>query len=472
MRIYNSLTREIENFKPIDKSQVKIYSCGPTVYNYAHIGNLRAFVFSDLLKKYLRYKEFNVLHVMNITDVDDKTIKGARESGQPLRVYTDKYYQDFLADIKTLNVNPADIMPRATDEIAGMVDLIKQLLDRGFAYRTDSGDIYYKVSAYQNYGSLVQLDSSKLLSNADGRLNSADEYDKDNAQDFALWKAYDKEDGDAYWDTEIGKGRPGWHIECSAMSTRYLGQPFDIHTGGVDLKFPHHTNEMAQSECLTNKRLANYWVHNEHLMVNGKKMSKSLGNFYTLRDLLHRGYNPRAIRFELIKTHYRQQLDFREDHLQENMKIVERFQSLHDRLSDRSAASFSGGSSVDISLDVSRYKESFLLAMDDDLNISKGLAVVYEFIRAVNKKFDSLSCVQVKAALDLLVGWDSILGILSDGISGDISLEEEVEQLISLRQEARRNKDFKKADEIRDQLLQKGIEIKDTPTGVKWHRVL
>ena len=305
---YNSLTREKEVFKPINANEVGMYSCGPTVYNYAHIGNFRAYIFSDLLRRVLEDYGYNVKLVMNLTDVDDKTIKNSKENHISLNDYTKKYKEAFFEDIKTLGIKKATVNPAATDHIKEMIDIIELLKKNGHTYESD-GSVYFKISTFPQYGELANLDKQELLDGASGRVLN-DEYDKENASDFVLWKAYTEDDGDVYWDSPFGKGRPGWHIECSAMSCKYLGKHFDIHTGGVDNKFPHHENEIAQNEAAFNEKFVNYWLHCEHLIVDGEKMSKSKGNFYTLRDLLDKGLSPEAIRYSLINSHYRKQLNF------------------------------------------------------------------------------------------------------------------------------------------------------------------
>lgn len=466
IRFYNSLSRTVEEFVPLKEGEVTLYSCGPTVYNFAHIGNLRAFLFSDLLKRYLRYRGYRVDHVMNITDVDDKTIRDSKAAGQSLGEFTDYYLAEFIKDLDTLSVDKAERMPRATEEIPGMLEMISQLIESGHAYQVENGDVYFKVSSFPSYGELVQLDASTLKANAGGRLNAADEYDKENAQDFALWKAYSKDDGNVCWDAPFGKGRPGWHLECSVMSTKYLGQPFDIHTGGVDLKFPHHTNEIAQSECCGPKPFVRYWLHNEHLMVNGKKMSKSEGNFYTLRDLLQKGYDPRPIRLELLKTHYRQQLDFREDNLEVNAKTISRLDECSRLLRGESSSDVDKAGWDD---KLQKFIHDFEVAMDEDLNISEGLAVVLGFVKEVNKAAPELSAAQKTSALLVLEGFDSVFGLLRE--EEDVLLDEEIQELIERRARARKERDFALADKIRDDLLDQGIELKDTPEGVKFRRL-
>ncbi|MEM2874245.1 MAG: cysteine--tRNA ligase, partial [Candidatus Nanoarchaeia archaeon] len=321
LKIYNTLTRKKELFTPILSNKVRMYNCGPTVYDYAHIGNYRAFLFADLLRRYLKYKGFKVKQVMNITDVDDKIIKKMKAEGKTRKEIVDKYTEAFFEDIKTLNIEPADIYPKATEHIKEMVEIIKVLLKKGYAYKSKDG-IYYDISKFKDYGKLAHIKVKKLEAGASGRIK-ADEYAKEQAQDFALWKFWDPEDLDVYWETELGKGRPGWHIECSAMSMKHLSPTFqgnkfepekfvtlDLHTGGIDNLFPHHQNEVAQSESATGKKFSKYWMHNAHLLVEGQKMAKSLGNYYTLRDLMAQGYDPLAIRFVLISAHYRQQLNF------------------------------------------------------------------------------------------------------------------------------------------------------------------
>src|SRR4030042_1328594 len=307
LNLFNTLSRRKESFVPVEECRVGLYTCGPTVYNYAHIGNFRAFLCEDLLKRWLEHCGFKVTHVMNITDVDDKTIKGSQKQGIPLQQYTAHYTEAFFDDIKALNIELADFYPRATEQIPEMTALIKKLLEKGYAYRGEDGSVYFAINKFPDYGKLSHINIRELKVGARVR---QDEYAKEEAQDFALWKAWSVEDGDVFWETEIGKGRPGWHVECSAMSMRYLGETFDVHCGGVDNIFPHHENEIAQSESATGKPFANYWLHNEHLLVEGKRMAKRFGNYYTLRDLLGKGYAPDAIRFLLLSTHYRQQFNF------------------------------------------------------------------------------------------------------------------------------------------------------------------
>ncbi|MFH1053916.1 MAG: cysteine--tRNA ligase [Candidatus Woesearchaeota archaeon] len=464
LKFYNTLTRKKELFKPIKKNVVHMYSCGPTVYNHVHIGNLRAYVFVDLLRRYLKYKGYKLKHVMNITDVEDKIIRDSQKQGKSIKDFTEPYTKSFLKDIETLNIEKPEIMPKATDSIKGMVNLVKVLLDKGIAYKTDNGDIYYKISKFKDYGKLACLDIEGLKKNADGRLDNSDEYEKEDARDFALWKAYDKEDGDNFWDTEIGKGRPGWHIECSAMSAENLGQPFDIHTGGVDLIFPHHTNEIAQSEGAYGKKFVNYWIHNAHLIVNGQKMSKSLGNYFTLKDLIDKGYKPRAIRYELIATNYRVKLDFREDNLK---KLPETLDKFSDFLKKLEIVKGKEDNKKADSL-IKKAKDKFEKEMDNDLNISGALAAIFEFMNAVNKIMDKISASDAKKIIDLMQKFDTVLGVMDFG-EGDLG--KEIQDMIDKREKARKSQDFDTADKIRDKLKKKGIELKDTRDGVIWKKI-
>jgi cysteinyl-tRNA synthetase len=459
LKLFNTLSRKKEVFKPIGKS-VGIYSCGPTVYNYVHIGNLRAILSYDILKRYLKYKGYKVMHVMNITDIDDKTIKGSRAEGKTLKEFTEFYTKAFLEDIKKLNVELPDIMPKATEEISGMVEMIKILIKKGYAYKIPNGDIYFKISKFKDYGKLALLDLGQLKKNADGRLNNADEYTKEDARDFALWKAWDKDDGDAFWETEIGKGRPGWHIECSVMSSKYLGQPFDIHMGGVDLIFPHHTNEIAQSEAAYDKKFCNYWVHNEHLFVNGEKMSKSLGNFFTLRDLLSKGYAPMAIRYQLISTQYRQGLDFREKNMKEAESVLQKFKELFIRLDNAKE----GNENSEVRKLIEIVKKDFEKTMDDDLNITGALAAIFVFIREINKLIDSgeIGKNDAEKIKETLLSFDSVLGFMDYKKE---SVSEDVKKLAEERLKARKNKDWKKSDELRDEIKKKGFYVDDNKDG-------
>ena len=457
LKLFNSRTHALEEFKTIDGTNtVRMYGCGPTVYNYAHIGNLRAFVFYDLLRRYLKFKGYDVTFAMNITDVDDKTIKSSKAAGQSLRDYTTFYMNEFFKDWEVLNISKPDKIIRATDEIDAMVDTIEILMQKGHAYKAAGGDIFFKISSFPEYGKMANIDASKLKANADGRL--ADEYEKEDAQDFALWKAWTENDGDVYWDTRIGKGRPGWHIECSTMSHKYLGQPFDIHVGGVDLIFPHHTNEIAQSECAYGCLFANFFVHNAHLMVNGEKISKSKNNFYTVRDLVDKGYDKRAIRYEFLKSGYRQTLDFIESNMTGNKSIVDKLDNFMERLNVANGAGW-----TDIDSVLANSKNAFEEAMDNDLNTPEALACVFELMSVVNKNFEHLSKEDANKIAEQMKSFDTVLGVLPE--KSERTLTQEEQDLINRRQEARVAKDWATADALKAELNARGIEIKDTPTG-------
>ena len=373
LKLYNTLTNTKEEFKPIEEGVVRLYTCGPTVYDYAHIGNFRTFVFQDLLRRYLCYRKYRVLHVMNITDVDDRIIQNARDLGMSLKDYTTKYTEAFFQDSKALHIELPELMPRATGHIKEMVELIKRLEARGYTYHRD-GSIYFSISRFPGYGRLSKTDFSGIQAGA--RVDT-DKYDKDNARDFALWKA--AKEGEDFWETDLGPGRPGWHIECSAMSMKYLGETFDIHVGGIDLVFPHHENEIAQSECATGKPFVHYWVHPEFLIVDGEKMSKSLGNQFTLRDIVAKGHSPELIRFLLLSAHYRKQLNFTADGLKQAQASTQRLEDFILRMKELAVDSapveaFAG--------EVAAAREKFTEAMDEDLNTSAALAVVFDFVRS------------------------------------------------------------------------------------------
>ncbi len=461
LKFYNTLTRKKEPFKPIKKGLVTIYSCGPTVYNFAHIGNWRSFIFSDILRRYLKYKGYKVKHVMNITDVDDKTIRNSKKEGLSLKKFTKKYEKYFFDDMKTLNIEKVEFTPRATENIKEMVALIKKLLKKGYAYKTDDG-IYYNIRKFKDYGKLANLDVKGLKA---GARVATDEYDKKHVNDFALWKFWDKEDGDVCWETEIGKGRPGWHIECSVMSMKYLGETLDIHTGGIDLIFPHHQNEIAQSEGANGKKFVNYWLHCEHLIVDGKKMSKSLGNFYILRDILEKGYDARAVRYILLATHYKQKLNFTLKGIEAAQNVIERFKDFILKLKDAS-----GKDNKKIPKLIKKVKENFEKAMDDNLNISEALSYIFNFMRNINKllKDNNISKKDANNVLKAMKKFDSVLGIMDFKKE---KIDKEIESLIKKREEARKKKDFKKADEIRNDLKKKGIILEDTSQGVRWKKV-
>ena len=467
LKIFNTLTRKIEIFKPIKKGKIGLYSCGPTVYDFAHIGNFRSYIFVDLLKRYLKYSGFKVKHVMNITDVDDKTIKNSQQNNKSLQEFTDFYLKAFVKDIESLNIKMPDILPRATEHISEIIDLIKKIGKQGYSYESEKS-IYFKISKFSDYGKLAQLDKQKLKHNAFCRLNLSDEYNKEQINDFALWKAYKPEHGKVFWDTSIGKGHPGWHIECSAMSMKYLGETFDIHTGGVDLIFPHHTNEIAQSEAATKKKFVNYWMHNEHLLVQGKKMSKSLGNFYTLRDIKDKGYNLLLMRFILLKTHYRKVLNF-------TLKDFEKAESttikLLDFLINLDSIKSKGKNKLDIKGKISETRDDFKKAMGNDLNISSGLASLFDFMNEINKILKNLNLKQAQEIKKYIMEIDSVLGFIDLLYQkyrkqlSELINNKTIKKMLSQRTKARNDKDYKKADKIRIDLLKKGIVIEDTEKG-------
>ncbi len=462
--LFNTLTRKKEVFVPIESGKVGLYTCGPTVYDFAHIGNFRAFLFEDLLKRWLEYRGFKVKHVMNLTDIDDKTIKGSQQQKIPLKQYTQHYVDAFFEDIKALNIKPASCYPKATDHVPEMVSLIKTLMTKGIAYKGEDGSIYYAINKFPDYGKLAKIKTSELKV---GARVSQDEYAKEEAQDFALWKAWTPDDGEVYWETELGKGRPGWHIECSAMSMKYLGETFDIHCGGVDNMFPHHENEIAQSEAATGKKFVEVWMHNEHLLVEGKKMAKRFGNFYTLRDLLAKGFDPIAIRYLLLSTHYRQQFNFTFEGLDAAKAAVERLRNFMRRLQDADGK----GCVEKISVLKANVIACFGGSMDDDLNIAIALASLFDFVRDINNLLDSNSVSKKEAAevADLMKVFDTVLGVIGE-VKAEETISGDVEALIEKREAARKAKNWKEADAIRSQLKAMGIVIEDTAQGVRWHK--
>lgn len=460
LTFFNTASHQKEEFIPIQKNEIRFYGCGPTIYNYAHIGNLRAYVFYDLLNRYLRYKGYKVTFAMNLTDVDDKTIRDSRACGKKLREFTDFYADAFFKDCASLHIQKPDIVMRATEEIESMVELIDLLLEKGYAYKTSSGDVFFKINSFKDYGKMAGIDTAQLRSNADGRL--ADEYEKEDAQDFALWKAYSEKDGDVYWEPSFGKGRPGWSLECSAMARKYLGQPIDMHVGGVDLIFPHHTNEIAQSECAYGCQFVRFWLHNAHITVNGKKMSKSVGNFFTLNELIQKGYTPESIRYEFLKAHYRVTMDFQEGNLKGNQTVVDKLSNFMMRLSEPKT----GTGWDNLSLALETVSQGFEKGLDDDLNMPIALASLFDFISDVNKNFESLSRSDADKIKAQMVRFDTVLALLP--IEKEQKLTQEQETLIAQRQEYRLAKEWAKADELKQELLAQGVEVKDTPQGPVW----
>ncbi|GMV95102.1 MAG: cysteine--tRNA ligase [Candidatus Hydrogenedentota bacterium] len=462
IRFFNTLSRAKEPFEPMEPGKVRMYTCGPTVYNYAHIGNLRTFLFEDLLRRHLKYRGFDVYHVMNLTDVEDKIIRACKETGEPLKSLTAKYVDAFFEDLDALGVERAEEYPAATDHIPEMVELIKTLRDRGHTYEMD-GSIYFKLSTFPQYGALSHFDMDQLKSGASGRVDS-DEYATEDARDFALWKAYDEDDGAVFWETELGKGRPGWHIECSCMSMKYLGESFDIHCGGIDNMFPHHENEIAQSEAATGKQFVRYWLHSAHLFVENRKMSKSLGNIYTLRDLVAMGHDPLAIRWTLISTHYKQPSNFTFEGLEAAKVSLNRIRDFRIRLEGIR------GEGSDLSEAIETCERAFGDALDDDLNISGAIAAVFEFIREANRLMDKddLSQEGAKKTLAMLDRLNAVTGLFSPPLVDEVP--QSILDLVQERQDARRAKDFARADAIRDQLMAEGWVLEDTADGPRVKR--
>ena len=463
LTFFNTLSGEREEFRSLEPGRVKLYTCGPTVYDYAHIGNHRAYVFEDLLKRTLFFSGFQATHVMNITDVDDKTIKGANAEGTTLAAYTERFIRAFFEDLKTLRILPADHYPRATEHIPDMVGLIRILLEKGVAYRKD-GSIYFRISAFPAYGRLSKIDPAELRTSGRiaGRIES-DEYEKEGARDFALWKA--PKEGEPVWQTEIGPGRPGWHIECSAMSARYLGPSFDIHCGGVDNIFPHHENEIAQSEAATGKTFVRTWLHCHHLVVDGEKMSKSKGNVYTLRDLAARGADPAALRFLLLSTHYRKVLNFTFEALDQAGSAVGR---IKDFLFELDHGRFPEGATPGFGELTAECRVRFAEGLADDLNISTALTSLFEFIKRVNHliKDGNLRADDANQASSLVYTLDDVLAVLPP--RGTQALPEDLLGKVRAREDARKCRDFRRADELRKELMDAGVVLEDTKDGVRW----
>ncbi len=475
LKLYNTLTRRLDVFEPLAPPRVTVYMCGPTVYNYAHIGNFRTFVFGDLLRRYLEFSGFDVLFIMNLTDVDDRTIKAAAERTVSLTEHTEPFVRAFFEDRDYLRIRPADVYPRATAYVEPMVALVERLLQRGVAYVGDDRSVYYAVERFPTYGHLSQLDRRELRS---GARVASDEYSKEDVRDFALWKAASEQDEQvgAAWDAPFGRGRPGWHLECSAMALTEIRQRFgvetlDIHAGGVDLVFPHHENEIAQSEGATGKPFARFWLHGEFLFIRGTKMSKRFGNTLTVRDLQEEGLDAAAVRMLVLSTHYRQQLNFTDEALEAAVEGVRRIGDFRDRVVQAAGArAGTPAGSPDQPPAVRTLVADFQEAMDDDLNAPRAIGVLFSFIRSANRELDDGTWGPAEAQAGL-AALDRVMGVL-DLVPGPAPVADElarwVEARIAERGRARADRDFAKADAIRDELLGKGVELEDTPEGTRW----
>jgi len=463
IRLYNTATRKKEDFQPLLDGHVSLYTCGPTVYHFVHIGNFRTFVFEDLLRRTLKYLGFKVLHAMNLTDVDDKTIKGAIARKVTLEEYTRPYKDAFFEDMQILNMDKAEFYPAATDYITSMIQIIEKLLHKGIAYKGGDGSVYYAINRFPNYGCLSHLHLDELKAGASERIAS-DEYEKDHIADFVLWKAYDAErDGDIFWESPFGNGRPGWHLECSAMAMELLGETVDIHVGGIDNMFPHHENEIAQSEAYSGKPFVKLWMHAEHLVVDGKKMSKSLGNFYTLRDLLNKGYTGPQIRYMLLHVHYKTQLNFTLDGLESVKSTLQRLQDFVQRMQEIKETGSSGAAHEA----TQKARTAFREALADDLNISMALAALFDYVREMNILADAGKIKQEDAAevLTFLKEINTVLAVLN--FDSQAEIPDHLQKALAERIEARTAKDWSRADRLRDYITSQGYLIEDTPTGAR-----
>ncbi len=464
LRFHNTLTNQIEEFVPLEGNNVRMYICGPTVWNFAHIGNFRSFTFGDILRRFLKYKGYSVTHVMNLTDVDDRIINESKAAGKTIDEFVQPFIEAFWEDCDALGLERPEIAPRATHHIAEMIEIISTLLENGHAYESD-GSIYYRITAFPEYGKLSKISFEGNKIGGSERVDT-DKYDKEDARDFALWKIVDRSDT-AGWDAPFGYGRPGWHIECSAMAMKYLGETFDIHGGGIDLQFPHHENEIAQSEGATGKLFAKYWLHGEFLKIDNEKMAKSLGNDYTLRDIIERGFKPLAIRYLLFSVPYDKQLNFTFEGLKGAESTIERLHDFKKRLSE---AHLTDGINPDLQEKAKGFLRDFETAMDDNLNTSVGLAALHNLVREVNTALanETILTEDRSEILHILNKFDSVFGIF--GEIKEEMLDADIEQLIEERQEARRTRNFARSDEIRDLLAEKGIILEDTKDGVRWKR--
>ena len=463
LRFYNTLTQRVEEFTPLEGNTVRMYTCGPTVWNYAHIGNLRTFTFEDILRRWLKCRGYRLDHVMNITDVDDRIIRESQDAGKSLAEHTAVYAQAFLEDSDALRLERPERLVRATEHIPEMVGLVKRLADKGCTYDSE-GSVYFRIASFPEYGKLSHADFDGIRAGA--RVDT-DKYDKADARDFVLWKA--RKEDEPFWETEIGAGRPGWHLECSAMAMRYLGETLDIHAGGVDLTFPHHENEIAQSEAATGKPFARFWLHSEHLMVDAQTMSKTLGNFFTLRDLLAQGYQPEAVRYLLASVPYRKQLNFTFDALKSAGTAIERLRNYKLRLETDKHPE---GRNEKLEDRTRQALDRFSESLDDDLNTAEALAAVFEYVRDTNTAMDAgeFRDGSKAGAFEVLSRFDQIFDVLRPSERAGQITEAEIEALIAERQQSRKSKNFKRADEIRAELLDRGVILEDTKDGLRWKR--
>lgn len=473
LRIYNTLTRKKEEFKPLVPGQISMYVCGPTVYNYIHIGNARSSIAFDTIRRYFEYKGYQVKYVSNFTDVDDKMINEARAEKITVPELAEKFINAFLEDTTALNIEPATLHPRATHEIKDIINFVKVLIDKGYAYEVD-GDVYYRAKKFQHYGELSDQNIEQLEEGASEHINDEEQNRKEDPIDFALWKAQ-KEPDEIAWDSPWGKGRPGWHIECSVMSTKYLGNTIDIHGGGQDLEFPHHENEIAQSEAKTDQKFVNYWMHNGFVTVgkDQEKMSKSLHNFVTVHDILKK-INPQVLRFFMASVQYRRQINYSEENLKQAATILDRFKNTLTNINYRIADDTPTKTSEDLVKAINETEENFVAAMDDDFNVQNALTSIYDLLPIVNANAnsDNVDKDALKLFEEKLAAWILVFGVDIKKLCAQTtgSNDEEIEELVSKRDEARNNKDWATSDQIRDQLKEMGITIQDTPQGTRWTR--
>ena len=459
MKVFNSLTRKNEELKPLEGNVIRMYTCGPTVYNFAHIGNFRAYTFEDVLRRAIRFCGMGVKQVMNLTDVDDKTIRNANANSVALTDYTRTYKDAFFADLKALNIEPAEVYPAATDHIPEMIALVEKLMEKGVAYKSDDGSVYFNVRKFPGYGALAHIDFDNQRT---GARCASDEYDKENVGDFALWKAWEESDGPVGWDSPWGRGRPGWHIECSAMSMKYLGETFDLHTGGIDNLFPHHENEIAQAEASTGKEFVKTWMHCAHLKVNGEKMSKSAGNFFTLRDLIEKGWSGREIRYVLVNAHYRQGLNFAFSALEDARRSLARIDTCVEALERLAAQS----AAADAPAFVQKALDDFTTAVNDDLNVPKAFASLFELVRHANAWMQGEpQAVQAAAILEAFRRMDSVLGVIFFGRSEKADVPAEIQAMLDQRAEARKSRNWAESDRLRDEIAAAGWIVKDSKDG-------